>query len=212
MRRRGLSLSKGGADLTFQCNKNELRELHEHLRSATRDLARALSPHSRGCWSSAHDPRQLIFVPLAACGKHPKCQLTGEAHKWPLFCVVAQFSLSVLSVWAPHRPMEFPALSQLAGSWSPCSCPSLLVPQKRPSLPLCLRARCGYSFSCFLSALATALADLRVRGAGGFWGAVMISDFSQSAALEGTAQSALWTRHLRKKFHPTWSMLFRLAD
>ena len=51
------------------------------LRSVTRDLARALSPHSRGCWSSAHDPRPFIPVPLAACGKaFLECRLTGEAH------------------------------------------------------------------------------------------------------------------------------------
>jgi hypothetical protein len=42
------------------------------LRSVTRDLARALSPHSRGCWSSVYDPRPFIPVPLfefslAAC-------------------------------------------------------------------------------------------------------------------------------------------------
>ena len=47
------------------------------LHSATRDLARALSPPSRGCWRSAHDPRLLFPVPLAACGKaRLKCRLT----------------------------------------------------------------------------------------------------------------------------------------
>jgi len=54
----------------MQQQKNELRELHEHfLRIVTRDLARALSPHSRGCWSNVHDPCPFISVPLAACRK-----------------------------------------------------------------------------------------------------------------------------------------------
>jgi len=36
MRLRGLDLSKGGENLTYQCNKkNELRELHEHMYSAS---------------------------------------------------------------------------------------------------------------------------------------------------------------------------------
>ena len=63
----GWALAKGGADLAFQCNKNELRELREHFASATRDLARALSPHNRGCWSNVHDPRPFVPVSLAAC-------------------------------------------------------------------------------------------------------------------------------------------------
>ena len=50
------------------------------FRSATRGLLRALSPHSRGCWSSVHDHAKYIPVPLAACGKaHLECWLTGEA-------------------------------------------------------------------------------------------------------------------------------------
>jgi len=78
----GLDLSKGSADSTFQCNKKTSSEnCTSILRSVTRDLARALSPHSRGCWSNVHDPRPFIPVPLAACGKaHLECRLTGEAH------------------------------------------------------------------------------------------------------------------------------------
>ena len=59
-----ITLSKGGADLTSQCNKKELREMHEHLRCATRDLARALIPRSNECWSSVHDPHPFIPVRL----------------------------------------------------------------------------------------------------------------------------------------------------
>jgi len=47
-------LSKGGADLTLQCNKKNSENCMFILYSATRDLARALSPHSRGCWSIVH--------------------------------------------------------------------------------------------------------------------------------------------------------------
>jgi len=80
---RGLDFSKGGADLTFQCNKNELRELPNYtgiiLHSTIRNPARALSPHSRACWSSVQDPRPIILVPLAACGKaRLECQWTKE--------------------------------------------------------------------------------------------------------------------------------------
>jgi len=51
------------------------------MRSVTRDLARALVLHSRGCWSNIHGLRPFIPVPLAACGKaHLECGLTGEAH------------------------------------------------------------------------------------------------------------------------------------
>ena len=46
------------------------------LYSVSGDLARALCPHSRGCWLF-HDSRSFIPVPLAACGKsHLEFQLT----------------------------------------------------------------------------------------------------------------------------------------
>jgi len=75
--------------LIFQFHKNELRELHEHFGSSVnRDLARALSPHSRGCGSNVHDPCPFILVPLAACGKaHLKCRLTERHISAALLCV-----------------------------------------------------------------------------------------------------------------------------
>jgi len=82
-RLRGLHLSKSGSDLTLQCKekKTSSENCTSILRSVTRDLARELIPHSRGCWSSVHDPRPFIPVRIAACGKaHLECQLTGEAH------------------------------------------------------------------------------------------------------------------------------------
>ena len=76
-----MDLSKGGSDLTFQCNKKSSEDCTSILRSATHDLARALITHSRGCWSNVHDPRSFISVPLAACGKaHLECRWTGVAH------------------------------------------------------------------------------------------------------------------------------------
>ena len=54
-----------------------------------RDLARALSPYNRGCWSNAHDPLTFISAPHAAFGKaHLKCWLTGEAHLLVALCSV----------------------------------------------------------------------------------------------------------------------------
>ena len=70
--------------MTLQCNKQKKKSSENCTSiwlSVTRDLARALSPHSRGCWSNVHDSSLLIPVPLAACDKaHLECRLTGEAH------------------------------------------------------------------------------------------------------------------------------------
>ena len=46
--------------------KSEFRELYGHFRSATRNLARALSPHRRSCWSNVHDPTPVRYRP-ACC-------------------------------------------------------------------------------------------------------------------------------------------------
>ena len=46
---RGLDLGKGGPDLAFQRNEKTSSENYTGiLRSVARDLARALSPYSRG--------------------------------------------------------------------------------------------------------------------------------------------------------------------
>jgi len=63
-----LDLSKDGADgLTFQCNKNELRDFTSILRSITCELARALSPHNVavGTTLTAYDqsfPSRLLLA------------------------------------------------------------------------------------------------------------------------------------------------------
>ena len=74
--------------MTFQCNKKKAssENFMRILRSVTRDLARALIPYSRGCWSDVHNPRPFIPVPLAACGKaHLECRLRHISGA--LFCV-----------------------------------------------------------------------------------------------------------------------------
>jgi len=68
--------------LIFQCNKKASSgNCTSILRSVTRDLARALSPHSRGCWSNVHAQRPFMPASLAVCGKaRLECRLTKEAH------------------------------------------------------------------------------------------------------------------------------------
>jgi len=65
------------------------------LHSATRDLARALSPHSRGLWllEQRSRPTPIISVPLAACGKaHFECRLAvGEALQWRVYLACVPF-------------------------------------------------------------------------------------------------------------------------
>ena len=64
-----MTLAKAAQIWPSNATKTSSENCRSTFRSVTRNLARALSPHSRGCWSSVHSPRPFTPVPLAACGK-----------------------------------------------------------------------------------------------------------------------------------------------
>ena len=63
---RGLDLSKGGADLTFQCNKSKLRELHEHFEQCHPRPRTCAQPTQPRLLEQRSRPRPFISRP-ACC-------------------------------------------------------------------------------------------------------------------------------------------------
>jgi len=64
--------------LTFQCDKNELREIHES-NAASPATSHVRSAHIAAAVGKTFTTHAHSFLPLAACGKaHLECRLTGE--------------------------------------------------------------------------------------------------------------------------------------